>query len=140
MSCVGKTTFSKQMKDHQYHCFDALFHWHLIEALGLSARCNLIHIKEQCIEDRFVLDGWHLSDPEGCYLPASSKVYVVYATYEQIVSQYRVKVIDPEEYRGMYRKWYLSVDYDKLPGVRYFLNTGEFVETDRDQFLYLVRT
>jgi adenylate kinase family enzyme len=135
MSCVGKTTFAKQLADHHYCCFDAMFHWHLLETFGLSISDNLNEIKTGCEWNRFVIDGWHLSDSQGLFLPAEAKVYVVFAPYERIVSQYRAKVYDPEEYRGMYRRWYFDVPYEKLPGVRYFHNAGEFIECDRDEFL-----
>ena len=48
MSCVGKTTFAKQMHS-KYHCFDALFQWHLIEAFGLSIKLMPIILKKESI-------------------------------------------------------------------------------------------
>src|SRR4051812_21762650 len=98
-SCVGKTTFAKQLNGHVYHCFDELFHWHLIETFGLSIESNLVHIRNVCqASDKFVLDGWHLSDKDGLFLPAGAVVYVVYAPYDQIISQYRVPVYEHEEH------------------------------------------
>lgn len=135
MSCVGKTTFAKEIDTHHYYCFDSLFQWHIIETFDLSIKDNLLEIQRNCDANKFVIDGWSLADQEGKFMPLESKIYVVYATYDQVVSQYRVKVYDHEEYRGMYRKWYDVLVYDKLPDVRYFHNIGEFVETDYDTFL-----
>lgn len=134
-SCVGKTTFARQLTTHRYCHFDWLFPWHLIETFGLSTSAALEHVRNNCSRSPFVLDGWHLADKEGEYLPEGSCVYVVYAPYEQIISQYRIPVTDPEEFRMMYDKWYRTVPYEKLPGTRYFLNAGEFVETSRESFL-----
>lgn len=128
MSCVGKTTFAKQLTSHHYYCFDALFHWRDIEVFGLSVSANLAEIRDYC-QGKFVLDGWVLADQEGQFLPPQAKVYVIYASYEQIISQYRVKVDDPKDHRQMFHKWY-GIDYTKLPGTRYFRNDGEFVETN----------
>jgi hypothetical protein len=137
-SCSGKTTFAKQLTDHYYYCFDALFPWHLIETFGLSITTSLHYIKAFCeATPKYVLDGWHLADKEGKLLPEGCAVYVVYCSYEQVLKQYRVEVTDPNEYWGMYQKWY-GIDYEKLPGVRYFLNSGEFLETTREEFLTLL--
>lgn len=133
-SCVGKTTFASQLTGHHYYCFDALFQWHLVETFGLSIEANLTHVYQTCDAARFVLDGWHLADKQGWFLPPQSKVYVIYAPYERILSQYRVPVTDPEEFRPMFEKWYAGVDYEKLPGTRYFRNDGEFRETSRQDF------
>lgn len=133
-SCVGKTTFALKANEHKYHCFDALFQWHLIETLGLSISKNLKHIQKICTEDKFILDGWHLADKNGLYLPKGSVVYVIWSQYEKIISQYRVPVIDKEEHRSMYNKWYCDVNYEILPSVKYFQNLGEFHEITKDQF------
>lgn len=138
-SCVGKTTFALQVADHGYRCFDALFPWHLIETLGLSISAALEHVREACGDGPFVLDGWHLADRDGLYLPVGACVYVVYAPYQTILRQYRVPVTDPLEYWPMYQKWYAEVTYGRLPGVRYFLNTGEFRETSSESFLSSLR-
>lgn len=133
MSCAGKTTFS-QLLPRPYYCFDWLFQWHLVEGLGCSPSANLEHVSRECSSAQFVLDGWHLSDKTGRYLPVGAVVYVVYSEYDRIVSQYRVPYSDPDEFRGMFAKWYHGVDYNQLPGVRYFLNDGSFVETDSIEF------
>jgi hypothetical protein len=138
MSCVGKTTFSQGLNDHQYYCFDAMFQWHLIETLGLSCEANLKHIKQQCSASRFVLDGWHLSDTNGRNMPSGACAYVIYAPYNYIIKQYRVQVDDPNQHLPMFLKWYNEVDYEKLPGVRYFRNSGEFVETNKEDFFKLL--
>lgn len=134
MSCVGKTTFAKQFLNHKYHCFDALFQWHLIETLGLSISENLKSIQDTCIEEKFILDGWHLSDKQGQHLPKNCCVCVIWAPYEKIISQYRVPVGDLDEHRTMYNKWYCEIDYDKLPSVKYFMNSGNFSQITKDQF------
>src|SRR5574343_192042 len=106
MSCSGKTAFAKQLNGYKYYCFDELFHWHDIETLGLSFEANLNYIKELCVEEKFVLDGWYLGDKIGRYLPRDSVVYVVYASYDEIIGQYRVGVLDRNEHRQMYYRWY----------------------------------
>jgi len=136
MSCSGKTTFAKKLVDYTYHCFDLYFKWALIEALGVSIQANFQHIQKICNSDKFVLDGWHLADQEGKYLPDNSVVYVIYAKYDQIISQYRVDVLDHEQHRIMYRQWY-DIDYKKLKA-RYFFNNGEeFTETDYATFRFI---
>jgi adenylate kinase family enzyme len=139
MSCVGKTTFAKQLTDHHYHCFDALFQWHIIEAMGLSTEANLRYISNSCTAERYVLDGWHLSDSAGELLP-DARVYVVYAPYDRIVEQYRVPVLRKEEHWPMFKKWYFEMDYPSLRS-RYFLNEGHhnFAETSEDDFLQFLR-
>ena len=139
MSCVGKTTFAGEL-DHHYYCFDALFHWRLIESLGLPVEENLRQLSKNCTEERYVLDGWTLADIKGECLPEGARVYVVYASYEQIISQYRIPVHDPEEYRQMYWRWY-DINYETL-GARYFRSEGSqsFVETGVEDFYTLVRT
>lgn len=141
-SCAGKTTFSKRLENHSYVCFDELFQWHLIETLGLSIKCNLQYVKDFCDglkKQKYILDGWHLSDKSGMYLPKDVAVYVVWASYEKIISQYRIPVVDIEEFRPMYRKWYCEVNYFDLPNVRYFENNGDFVEITEEQF-HLLKT
>lgn len=133
-SCSGKTTFAKSLTDHRYFCFDALFQWHLVETLGLSIEANLRYVKETCKADKFVLDGWNLSDKVGKFLPEGSSVYVIWAPYDKIISQYRIDVHDSEEYRRMYNSWYCGVDYDRFC-TRYFENDGEFKEISRNQFI-----
>jgi adenylate kinase family enzyme len=135
MSCSGKTTFSQSLKDHFYYCFDALFQWHLIETLNLSITENFKHIQNVCVADKFVLDGWHLADKKGKYLPKDCVVYVIWAPYKKIISQYRIPVTNSEEYWPMYNKWYCEIDYDNLPSVRYFENTDKFVEITREEFI-----
>lgn len=137
MSCSGKTTFAKKLSNHKYYCFDYLFKWHLVESFGLSISKNLSHIKKTCKDKKFVLDGWHLSDKDGLYLPDNVSVYVIWAPYEKIISQYRVQVYDPEEHRHMYNKWYCEIKYDKLPSVKYFKNFGNFEQIDKNQFDFL---
>lgn len=140
-SCVGKTTFALQLLEHRYYCFDALFQWHLIETLGLSTEANFRHIQSVCDAPRFVLDGWHLADREGRFLPVGAAAYVVYAPYETIISQYRVPVASPTEHLPMFGKWYYEINYDELPGTRYFSNEGEFVETTREDYVtFLARS
>jgi len=138
MSCSGKTTFAKQL-EHHYYCFDTMFHWWLIESLCLPVDENLLEVSKSCIEDKYVLDGWTLADKEGDCLPEGARVYVIYAAYEHIVSQYRIPVTDPEEFRPMYCRWY-DVNYETL-GARYFRNEGScFVESDVEDFYSLVKT
>ena len=139
-SCSGKTTFAKQLTGHHYHCFDALFDWHAFECLGTSVKSNLLYIGENCKEPRYVIDGWHLADKEGKYLPENSRVYVVYCSYEQILDQYRVEVKHRDEYLMMYKRWYLGVNYEKL-NARYIKNAREqFVETSTQEFLDEIRS
>jgi hypothetical protein len=131
-SCSGKTAFAQQL-DHHYYCFDALFHWHSIETLGLSASANLQELSKICTADRYVLDGWHLSDKEGRYIPEGAVIYVVYASYEKIVEQYRVPLGSSEEVRPMFHKWYYEIEYPRLH-CRYFANEGIFLETTEKEF------
>jgi|688.fasta_scaffold30507_9 hypothetical protein len=137
MSCVGKTTFAQMLKTHTYLCFDQMFHWHLIETLGLSIQENLRHIKNQCdnIQNSYVLDGWHLGDNRGLFLPTDATVYVLWAPYKKIISQYRIHVSDPEEFRHMYNKWYYETDYKQFSKVRYFENNIAFQEITQSEFL-----
>lgn len=139
MSCSGKTTFAKHLSNHHYYCFDAMFQWHLIETFGMSCEANLRHINQSCTADRYVLDGWHLSNSCGDMLPSNASVYLIYASYDDIISQYRVEVVNQWQHLPMFKKWYMGVDYDKLPGIRYFRNTGEFVETKNEEFIELLR-
>lgn len=135
MSCSGKTTFALQIETHNYFSFDYLFDWYSTETLGLSTSKGLEGAAE-IVSKRppFVLDGWHLSDKEGKYLPSGITVYVVYADYERIIDQYRVEVKHQEEHRHMFKKWYYEVPYDLMPKVRYFCNNGEFVEQSQENF------
>lgn len=134
MSCAGKTTFANRLKEHTYYCFDALFQWHTIETLGLPISENLKYIQNYCCKDKFVLDGWHLSDSDGLYLPPESVVYVVWASYQKIINQYRVPVIDFNEHWHMYEKWYLKINYQNLPCVRFFENYDNFKEISQNEF------
>lgn len=131
MSCVGKTTFAKTL-DRKYHCFDALFPWHTIEGLGLSTHAALQNIQTLCIEDSFVLDGWHLSDPDCLLFPKGAVRYVLYSTYDQIIDQYRVEVKNHMDHHGMFRKWYHR-DFDEQ--TKFILNDGNFSETSFDDFI-----
>ena len=133
MSCVGKTTFAKSLPNHYYYCFDALFNWHIIESLGLSIDENLKYIQEHCDKGRWVLDGWHLADSSGRFLPVGAKVYVIYADYSTIISQYRIEVHNKLEHWPMFQKWY-GIDYRQFDGVRFFENNGSFIETDYQAF------
>ena len=127
MSCVGKTTFAKLMKDHTYFCFDAMFNWHLIETLGLSIETNLKHVAELCNSvPNFVLDGWHLADKTGSLFPPGTTAYVVYDDYESIIRRYRVPVPDKMQHMPMFNKWY---DLSLSVPVRYFKNNKGIVET-----------
>ena len=134
-SCVGKTTFAR-LVPHNYLCFDSLFRWHEIEGLGLSCTANLQHIAGLIeAETQCVLDGWHLSDPTVSLIPGGVAVYIVYAPYAQIISQYRVPVDDFEEHRGMFWKWY-EKDFPVFTRtVRFIRNTGKsFLETSWGEF------
>ena len=132
MSCSGKTTFAKQLKDHKYYCFDALFHWHMIETFGLSIENNLKDISNTCQGDKYVLDGWHWSDQS--HLPESSRVNVIYSSYDIIIDQYRVPVDRKDQHLSMYKKWYQGIDYQAL-GARYYRNDGKnFQETTYEMF------
>jgi len=137
MSCSGKTTFAQQLDSHDYYCFDALFKWHLIETLGLSIAANYKHIREVCKSEKYVLDGWHLSDKKGLELPEEASVYVVYSEYAKIIDQYRIPVCDPDEHLSMYIQWYQDIDYQAL-NAKYIRNEGEFRETSYDEFLELI--
>lgn len=139
MSCSGKTTLAKTIYTHEYYCFDSLFQWHCIETFGLSITENFKYIQNQCVADKFVLDGWHLADSKGEYLPEGVVVYVVWAPYDHIVSQYRVKVYEHEEHRSMYKKWYLDIDYNRFSGIRYFSNLGKFEEISQNDFITFSR-
>ena len=136
-SCVGKTTFAEALSSHRHYCFDSMFHWWTIESLGLPVDVNLQEVSKNCTAEKFVLDGWTLADESGDYLPLGAKVYVIYAPYEQIISQYRIPVGDPEEFRLMFNKWY-GVNYKTL-GARYFRNEGLFVETGEEEFYSLLK-
>ena len=128
MSCVGKTYFAHRLVEHEYYCFDAMFDWHSIETLGLSISANLKAVRKKCTANKFVLDGWHLSDKQGEYLPEDSVVYVIYADYATIISQYRIDVRHPNEFKHMFKRWYYEVPYHKFPRVRYWENVGRFIE------------
>ncbi len=134
MSSVGKTTFAQLLVDRSYYCFDALFSWHDIEAFGLSMSSNFRYIREQCVDDRFVLDGWHLGDSACSEIPTGAAVYVLYMPYEDIIKQYRIDVPDPQMHKRMFEQWY-TFEVASLPHVRYFLNAQQFIETDRDAYL-----
>lgn len=133
MSCSGKTTFAKRLTTHQYYCFDACFDWHSIETLGLSMSAALMHVRDQCTSDTYILDGWHISDALGRYMPEGASVYVVYADYDYIINQYRVPVMRHDVHRSMFKKWYYDVDYTKFNS-RYFENTGDFIERTPQEF------
>jgi len=134
MSCVGKTTFAQQIP-RPYICFDALFPWHMMETLGLSFEAAMQEVKSVCeANPKFVLDGWHLGDEQGEFLPGGVTCYVLYANYEEIIAQYRVPVADLEQHRGMFQKWY-QIKYPAFKSVRYFKNAGSFVETSEGEFL-----
>lgn len=133
MSCSGKTTFAKSVQGYHYYCFDAMFPWRSIETLDLPPLKALQSVTEQLVENRFVLDGWTLIDKQRRFLSDNVRVYVIYASYERIIDQYRVLVYDREEYRDMYRKWYYDMDYQAL-NARYFLNDGVFTEVTKEAF------
>lgn len=132
MSCVGKTTFAKQLKDHHYYCFDAMFHWRVIETFGLPVDDNLEEISKSCIAGKYVLDGWTLADSIGQFVPKDSRVYVIYAPYDQVIDQYRIPYSSRDEFRKMYSNWY-GLNYKALEA-RYFRNEGLFVERGFDNF------
>lgn len=133
-SCSGKTTFARTLLNHKYYCFDALFPWHSIETLGLSSSQSLKNVVSECTADRYVLDGWHLSDKQGVLLPADAIVYVLYCDYDKIIAQYRVPVFDKESHRSMFDRWYKQIDYSRFPKVRYFKNDSDFTEISQDKF------
>ena len=133
---MGKTTYAQTLKDHVYYCFDALFPWNDIESLGLSTEEGLKHVRDSCVDPKFVVDGWHLSDPTGKLFPSDVAVHVVYAPYDQIISQYRVSVEDHDQHRPMFRKWYHEIKYPVFQSFNFFLNTGySFVETSLEDFI-----
>ena len=137
MSCSGKTTFANAITSHRYFCFDAIFHWHEIETLGLSTSEGLKTVTEtvETSGERWIVDGWHLADANCRCVPCESSVYVIYAHYDQIINQYRVPVGSADEHLGMYRKWYSPANFAGLYGLRYFFNDGSsFIETDTDEF------
>jgi hypothetical protein len=142
VSCSGKTTLARLIETHAYTSFDALFHWHAIETLGASIDRNLQEVQKSCVAPKFVLDGWHLADPLGEFLPRDSAVYVVYSSYLRVTENYSNR----SAWRGyertfwqhvpMFHKWYYGIPYHemKVP-VRYFQNLeSEFLERDRTQF------
>lgn len=135
MSCVGKTTFAKQI-NRPYICFDALFPWHMMETLGLPFDAAMQQVKDECESNtRFVLDGWHLGDQEGRYLPQDATVYVLISPYDKIIEQYRVSVDDPNQHRSMFKQWY-SIKYPSP--TRYFTaSDGSFVEITNFDFVTL---
>ncbi len=138
MSCVGKTAFAKTFFLHRYCCFDALFPWHEIETLGLSTDAGLQSVTNFANESTFpfVIDGWHLSDPEGLLMPDGVGVCVVYAPYDQIISQYRVPVEDHDQHRPMFRKWYHEIKYPSFQKMVFIQNEGHsFVETSLEDFV-----
>ena len=140
-SCVGKTTMAQQIQERPYVCFDALYPWHHIETLGLSLSAAMSHVRDQCEQfPTFVLDGWNLCDVEGEYFPEDVCVYVLYASYQQVVSQYRVPVDFYEQHRHMFDKWY-GIPYENYPNVRYFENNwGSFRECFIDDFRHFLST
>lgn len=131
MSCVGKTTFAKTI-EHPYICFDALFPWYDIELFGLSTSGSLKLVRDACKGNKFVLDGWHLSDPSGKYLPAGATVYCLFADYDFIVNQYRIPVCEYDEFRMMFHRWYNKSC--EFLDVRYWKNTGTIDEVSKDDF------
>jgi adenylate kinase family enzyme len=142
-SCVGKTTFAEQIGrqcDCDYFCFDALYPWHDIEGLALSPNAAIDHVLGHLEKsDQFVVDGWitsHLYDHRLLGME-HLVVYYIGASYDRIISQYRVPVERHDQHAPMYKKWY-DVDYDRFPRVRYWENTGEFEERSREEFLSLV--
>lgn len=134
-SCVGKTTFAKQI-NRPYICFDALFPWHMMETLGLPFDAAMQRVKDECeFNSKFVLDGWHLGDKEGRYIPQDTTVYVLISSYEKIIEQYRIPVDYPEQHRSMFRQWY-SIKYPSP--TRYFtVRDGSFIEIDNCDFVTL---
>lgn len=137
MSCAGKTFFSQKLKEHHYYCFDALFEWHIIETFNLNPNKNLEKIKHICKDEKYVLDGWCLSDKDGLYLPVDAKVYVIYSTYENIINQYRTPFEYRDQFLLMYKKWY-SIDYNKI-NARYFFNQGVFTETNFSDYYSITK-
>ena len=135
MSCVGKTTFAQTITSHNYICFDALFPWHMMETFGLSFSHAMEFVKKKCDFEKFVLDGWHLGDKQGCYLPENTTVYVLIIPYEKIIEQYRVPVDDPEQHRCMFRQWY-SIKYPSP--TRYFTVGDGYLEISENDFFTLI--
>jgi len=134
-SCVGKTAFSKNLTHHHYYCFDYLFPWYDIETLGLPVIPGLEFISKIDQPEKFIIDGWVLTDKNGKYIPSGSVVYVIYAPYDQIIKQYRVPVEEFEQHLPMFKQWYYDIDYQSFPGIRYFLNDGcEFGEQSEKEF------
>ena len=123
-SCSGKTTFARSLPVHEHVEFDRYFPWHVYEAFGGDHRRLLAEVLTHCPPAPHALDGWHLSDAGGECLPSGHSVVCVYCDYERLVSQYRIPVSDPEEFRRMHTRWYREVDYAALPGVRFFRNGG----------------
>jgi hypothetical protein len=121
MSSVGKTYFAGKLVDHDYYSFEAMFDRHGIETMGLSTSANLRTIANRCKGYRYVLDGWHLYDKNGAYLPKDSVVYVVFADYHKIIQQYPT----PTDHLFLFKKWYTPL---KFPRVRYWENAGRFIE------------
>lgn len=132
MSCVGKTTFAKQLFQ-EYIAFDSLYPWHLIETLGLSTSAALLYVKETCeSKATFVLDGWNLADKTGVFFPHNICVYVIYAHYDKIINQYRIPVEYFDQHKPMYKQWY-KINF--LEPRRYFYSgENEFYETSVSEF------
>ena len=89
MSCVGKTTFAKNLRNHSFVGFDENFPWHYIETFNQSISSSLKNITEIASKHQnFVIDGWHLSDLRGKYLLEDTVVYLVYANYKFIIENF----------------------------------------------------
>lgn len=110
MSCVGKTTYAKSL-NLPYFCFDYLFPWSLVETFSdLSIEKALEYVVTECEKSSdYILDGWHLSDIEGKFIPQDCQVHVLYDHHHNIIDRYRVSIVSLDNHREMYRKWYGAI-------------------------------
>jgi len=111
MSCVGKTTYAKSL-GLPYFCFDYLFPWDLIETFPeITIDKALKNVIFQCEkENSYVLDGWHLADLEGNFIPEDCEIHILYDSHKNIIDRYRTPVISSDQHFSMYKKWYWNID------------------------------
>lgn len=122
MSCVGKTTFAKSLKDHPVHHFDAQYTYNLTGLPGVSRVKNWRRIIRNC-GDRFVLDNWTTEDELGRVLYESKPdacIVVLFDTYPSILDRYRVPVVGEDAHFMMYKKMYTEMPFESYKKVRYF--------------------
>lgn len=132
MSCVGKSTFAAQLKDHKHHSFDARYRYNLDGLPGISKRKQWERIARGCTEPRWVLDNWSTEDlfgetlfsvhPDAC-------VVVLFDSLPNILKRYRVPVTAQDGHLGMWSKMYRETPFVMYSRVRFFR-----VHTERDYY------